>query len=177
MNNVGNYNNLDFNQKRVFYNGTATLAEGQVLCFQDNPNTTATDFGKGFPFTVQTPDSGNAIVFAGILAETSIGKTGPCFIDIIQPRSGDVIKVKVGRQADVAVNDILRLNYITGTVSSLSTLGAFEHFSTAVVSSTDFTVALQVALVKVEPLVRAIQSVASTTADSSLTSLVYVKFI
>lgn len=177
MNNVGTYNQQDFNILRVFYNGTATLAEGQILCFQDNPSTTATDRSKGFPFDVQTPDSGNALVFAGILAEESIGKTGPCFIDIVKPRPGDILKVKAGRQADVAVGDVLRLNYITGTVSSLSTLGAFEAFSTAVVSSTDFTVALQVALVKIEPLVRVLQSVASTTTDSSLTSLIWVKFI
>jgi len=178
MNNVGTYNQVEFNVRRVFYNGTATLAEGQILCFQDNPATTATDRSKGFPFDVQTPDSGNAKVFAGIVAEESIGKTGPCFIDIVVPRAGDILKVKVGRQADVAVDSLLRLNYITGTVSSLSTLGAFEHFSTAVVSSTDFTVALQIALVKaIDPLCRALESVASTTADSSLTSLVYVKFI
>lgn len=177
MNQIGTYNSLDTRERRVFYNGTATLAEGQILCFQDNPATTATDRSKGFPFDVQTPDSGNAKVFAGILAENSIGKVGPCFINIIAPLPGDVLKVKAGRQADAAVGDVLRLNYITGTVSSLSTLGAFEHFSTAVVSSTDMSVAQQVALVKVEPLVRVLESVASTTSDSSLTSLIFVRFM
>lgn len=177
MNQVGTYNNTELKVRRMFYNGTATLAEGQILCFQDNPATTATDRAKGFPFDVQTPDSSNALVFAGILAENSIGKVGPCYIDVVVPNAGDILKVKVGRNISIAVGDVLRLASVTGTVASLSTLGAFEHLSTALTSSTDYAVAPIIANTKIEPLVRALESVAASTSDASLTSLVYVKFL
>lgn len=176
MNQVGTYNFVDVIRRRVFYTGTATLAAGQALCYQDDPSPTSPDRVKGFPFDVQTPDAGNAKVFAGIVADTSVGRTGPCYIDIDVPRRGDILKVKVGRGANIAVGDVLRLNHVTGTVPSLSTLGAFEQLSAALVSSSDMSIPQQVTLVGFEPLVKALESVASTSA-SSQTALIWVKFL
>lgn len=173
MNNVGMYNQVDSPmQRRVYFVGTATLTAGQVLCYQENPATSLRT--KGYPFDVELPNSDNVRAVAGIVAETSVGKTGPGFIDIIVPRVGDILQVKANRGADIALGDLLKFNHLNGTIASASTLGAWDALTYA--SSTDYTVANNNAAMKIRPLVQALESLAST-ATSSAFSLIYAKFL
>lgn len=182
MNQVGTYNNQDFRIARVFFTGTATLAEGQSLCWQEQPATSAST--KGFPFDVELPNSDNLRVFAGIVAESSIGKTGPAYIDIVIPRPGDILKVLVTAQAgDLTKGNLLSLNNDVATNTDISlaafSLAALSSTATLAVPATDattLTITNSVAAFSaIQPLVRALESLASITLDGNR-RLLWVQF-
>lgn len=195
MNQVGMYNNRELRIERVFFSGTATLAEGQALCFQEDPASTSITTDSlfkvnKFPFNVQIPDTSNVRVFAGIVAPSSVGFTGPGYIDIVVPRDGDIIKVLASRAKDIAAGDLLSLEFDIATDTDNNTVAAFEQASdnqaltvasytlasaaTMTIAAINLTALLQTAE-KVAPLVRALESLASTSTDGSR-SLIWVKF-
>lgn len=166
------YNNEDLKIKRLYFAGTETLTAGQPLCYQENPATSAQS--KGFPFDVEVPNSSNRGAFAGIVAESSVGVTGPAYIDVIIPRPGDVIQVKVSRAADVAVGTILKLNNDIDTTSAVQ--AAFDPLAAATVT-TSVAGSDSAAIFKELPaLVVPLESVASTSTNGAV-NLTWVRFL
>lgn len=210
------YNDRDYQISRFYFTGTTTLRAGQALCFQQSPtSTTATIAARGFnsavknfPFDVKIPDANNhggastPSVFAGIVAPQSVGFTGPGYIDVIVPKSGDILQVATAQNADIALGDILMWGNIVGTnagtsdgagvaysgaqgtVSSqlaLSQLGGFAAYTFPITSSTDMASAALagniISGLKQQPLVQALESLASSTASTSVRTLLWVKFL
>lgn len=167
------YNRPEVTTQRVYYSGTETLVAGAPLCFEPSPNTTA--YSKGFPFDVQSPVTANRTVFAGLVADGSAGVTGPAYIDLIIPRSGEVHKVQVSRAADVAVGAILKLNADLDTTASQG-LAGFDALADSTVA-TSVAESVVVALLKESPaLVQVLESVASTATNNTRTAA-WVKFL
>ncbi len=216
MNQVGQYSSRDYQISRFYFTGTTKLQAGQALCFMQSPATTNTatqprgfaSAVKSFPFDVKIPDANNhggattPSVFAGIVAESSVGFVGPGYVDVIVPQAGDIIQVATGQNADIALADILMWGNVVGTnattggtiglaysgalgtVSSqlaLSQLGAFAAYTFPVTSLADVSSANFIANVisglKQAPLVQALESLASSTASTSARALVWVKFL
>lgn len=214
MNQIGTYNGRDYQITRFYFTGTTTLGRGQSLAFMEVATTSSAPIVpnagsyanavRSFPFDVKIPDANNhssttASVFAGIVAESSVGKTGPGYIDVIVPKPGDIIQVAVSQSAAIAVGDLLKLNNTVGTITTLagvaysgagatissqlssSNLGAFDAFSFAVTSSTDVQTsnlnANFVSAFKVQPLVQALESIASVDTSTSTRALMWVRFI
>lgn len=95
--------------RTVWYGGTSTLQEGQVVVY-DTSDTTAPVSNSWDPSVDPGPNQisptsnrslrGNNVTdvtsaltggMAGLVAAGSGGKTGPTFIDIVVPRRGDVV--------------------------------------------------------------------------------------
>jgi hypothetical protein len=194
MNQVGTYNFRDYQVSRFYYIGTSTLVAGQALCFKSTPTTISSSaigtggFIKAFPFdvdlpttsTTEGPVTGNMRRVAGIVAPQSVGLTGPCFVDVIVPRPGDILQVLVGGlSADLTANEILQLDFSINTGGG-STQAAFDLFTVA--SSTAYNATQLAVFVKLFPLAQALESLASTLAGSTITTattrqLVWVKFV
>ena len=210
MNQVGVNQQRDYQIARVFFTGTTTLGRGQSLSFMEVATTSSapliSNVGsfanavKSFPFDVKIPDANNnavtgtkPAVFAGIVAEQSVGKTGPCYIDIVVPKAGDILQVAVSQSASIAVGDLLKLNNTVGTQTtlagiaysgagaslssqlSISNLAAFDALTFA--SSSDLTAASLSTALRIQPLVQALESIASVDTSTSTRALVYVKFL
>jgi hypothetical protein len=68
----------------VYYAGTDQLLEGYALCWDVSGATvSATDIKTRLMNQVVKPATANLMAFAGLLAATSSGKTGPTFIDLV----------------------------------------------------------------------------------------------
>ena len=87
------YNGGDLpSTKRVYYNGTDTLLEGQALCYDTDDTAapvTGGTLGRNRGAIVTKPATAVLGGFAGIVL-TPI--TGPGWIDILVPKRGDVFK-------------------------------------------------------------------------------------
>lgn len=88
------YKTNKISKKRVYYEGTDTLLEGYLLCY--NYDTTTDRDGdtiaegsqcNGRYLKVEKPSTNNANFFAGVVAAESANKVGPCEITIIEPTS------------------------------------------------------------------------------------------
>jgi hypothetical protein len=91
------YNGQELEIQRFYFTGTTTLAEGQILAYQEL--TTGTT--KGLGVDVEVLSSDNITVPAGIVPLNMDGVIGPGYIDLIVPRRGDIIKVLCDGTTDV----------------------------------------------------------------------------
>ena len=84
--------------RRVYYTGTATLIKGGVLAYATQATLAAFTKGPGVDVAI----SGGAVneLFAGIVADDSVGVTDPAWINIIVPRGGDVVWCAVAAATD-----------------------------------------------------------------------------
>jgi hypothetical protein len=94
-------------KKRVYFEGSTSLKEGQPLCYNfdttDNilnwsgsaiSTTTAEGSqNEGKFLRVEVPGTGNIQWFAGVVTQKDAGRTGPCWIDIIVP-NGAIVPVR-----------------------------------------------------------------------------------
>lgn len=103
--------------KRVYYGGTTPLKKGQPVCYVEDANIfVASDPGVGETddrglsrgVQVETPTSNSLKFFAGIVSDGDAGKS-EAWIDIIQPRRGDVLEIRVEGTTDIAVGDGLEV--------------------------------------------------------------------
>jgi hypothetical protein len=87
--------------RRVYYSGTSTILEGMPVCY-NNDRTTDMDGNtvaagtenNGRFMDVEDPITANLEFFAGVIREGSYGsKTGPAWIDILTPGSGQPISI------------------------------------------------------------------------------------
>jgi len=167
------YNKTNVRVERVYFTGTETLAEGQPLCFQESPATASST--KGFPFDVEVPNSANRAVFAGIVASSSVGVTGPAYIDIFVPQKGDVLQVLVSKAADVAAGVLIKLNEDLDTTTDTGDAG-WDALAAATVT-TSVAGSVSALLFKELPnLAVTLESVASTSVNNSR-SLAWVRFL
>jgi hypothetical protein len=75
--------------KRVYYEGSDTLGTGYALCYNQDYGTAAeADVSRAK--RVEKPSTSNNMFFAGVVAPSSGGLVGPCWIDIILPGSKSV---------------------------------------------------------------------------------------
>lgn len=89
----------DLQFKTVWYGGTSTLKEGQIVAY-DTSDTTAPVTAAASPTATternvrgrRVVDPATAVLggFAGVITAQSAGAVGPCFIEIIVPRKGDI---------------------------------------------------------------------------------------
>ncbi len=166
------YNHREVRVERFYFTGTETLTAGQPLCFQESPATASST--KGFGFDVEIPNTANRLVFAGIVAPSSVGKQGPGYIDVIVPRPGDILQVKVSRGADVALGTLLKLNEdIDSTATSTAAFDLHTMDTTAASVAGSIIANL---LQELPGLAQNLESVASTSTVGA-TNLTYVKFI
>ena len=76
--------------KRVYYEGTDTIKNGYALCYNRDYGTAA-DVDWSRASHVEKPASGNLLNFAGLVTGLpSAGKTGPCRLNIVDAREGQV---------------------------------------------------------------------------------------
>lgn len=74
-----NVDQADTRRVRAYYGGTATLpSAGAFFCFTDAPTNSAQ-----LGFEVVKPATAFLANFAGILAPSHYGKTGPCYVELI----------------------------------------------------------------------------------------------
>jgi len=88
------YKTNKVSKKRVYYQGTDTLLEGYLLCYNYDygydldGDVIAEGAGNSARFlAVEKPTTANAPFFAGIVAAESANKTGPCWVTIIEPHN------------------------------------------------------------------------------------------
>jgi hypothetical protein len=77
--------------KTVWYAGTDTLQEGYLLCYDVAASPTDSIPRQRLGQQVVKPATANLMAFAGVVTPESAGKTGPCFVDILVPRTGEFV--------------------------------------------------------------------------------------
>lgn len=83
------YRSEKISTKRVYYTGGDTLQEGYLLCYNRDSTSTggsagAADLARAYE--VEKPAAGNLKYFAGVVGAEDAGKTGPCWISLIEPQ-------------------------------------------------------------------------------------------
>lgn len=157
-----------FDLRKVYFVGTNTLVEGQPLCYQEiKANST-----KGYGMDVEIPNTDNERYFAGIVAPSSVGVVGPAYIDIIVPRPGDIMEVLISNGADLAVGDLLKMNFDVPTLAGAE-LGAFDLAMALAASTTTSGSTIANALLKG---ICRVANVSVASSASSARVLRYVKF-
>ena len=81
------YNSEDIKTKRVYFTGTDTLQAGYALCYDRDSGTASAD-EEDRHTDVEKPTAANLWDFAGIVSPSDGGKTGPCWLSIMQPNGG-----------------------------------------------------------------------------------------
>lgn len=74
--------------KTVWYAGADVLQKGYALAYDVAATVAATDPKTRLGNQVVKPATANLFAFAGLVADGSAGKQGPCFVDIIEPEPG-----------------------------------------------------------------------------------------
>ena len=110
-------NQLAQRVETVYFADSTKLREGQVLCFEplddsavNKPGTDDKGKDTWLGNRVAAIDAANKAYFAGIVHPSSVGKTGPGWVDIIVPQAGEFVQVEVDGDTDVAVDDSLELD-------------------------------------------------------------------
>jgi hypothetical protein len=105
---MGQYNaNQDVRVVRRYFTGTTTLRSGQVLCFDPSATKTDADPKLRLGSAVQVISASNKLLPAGIVPDNEAGKVGPCFVELQEPQSGDMVDAEVDGTTDVAAGDFL----------------------------------------------------------------------
>jgi hypothetical protein len=74
--------------RRAYYVGSDALREGYLLCYNRDSNAgggSAADADLARAQEVEKPAEGNLAFFAGVVGAEDAGKTGPCWITLIEP--------------------------------------------------------------------------------------------
>lgn len=79
------YSSEKVSKKRVYYTGSDTLGEGYCLCY-DRDYGTASEADIDRAVRVEKPAAGNLRYFAGVVTAEDAGRTGPCWVTVIEPQ-------------------------------------------------------------------------------------------
>lgn len=94
---------------RFYFSGTTKLRKGQSLTYDLTATKAATD--PNTRLGVQVVDiaaaAGNKNAIAGVV-DADAGKTGPCYVELLQPIPGDVFDVETDGTTDIAAGDVLK---------------------------------------------------------------------
>ncbi len=112
------YNSEALHRKRVWYAGTDRLLAGYCLCY-DRDYGTATAGNAGRAYRVEKPaaDGSNLRYFAGVVAEGDAGKTGPCWVTIVEPAAGAGRLAPVHTDQDCTLG-VTRLAVVAGSYAA-----------------------------------------------------------
>jgi hypothetical protein len=99
--------NQDVRPVRRYFTGTTVLRAGQVLCYDPSATKTDADPKLRLGSAVQAISASNKKLIAGIVSDSSAGLTGPCFVEVVEPQSGDMVDAEVDGTTDVAAGDPL----------------------------------------------------------------------
>ena len=172
------------NIEKRYYTGSQTMAQGQVLCYQESPATASVT--KGFGMDVEIPNTTNEAYFCGVVAPTSEGETGPAYIDVIIPKKKDMIQVLCSDIRAIAVGDVLMLDEDVPSATQTNGEGGLAAITldvgTISVSAAQSVIlaaatAQMIAMQKVV-LAKAMQSLASCTGTAARArTLKWVQFL
>ena len=106
------YETPDVPMARAYYSGTDQLTRGALLAYASDASGAHADF-KGFQpgMAVEKPAGSDDHFFAGVVADSSVGITGPAWIDIQRPRPGDVVTIAVAADIDTGDGVVLQAQY------------------------------------------------------------------
>ncbi len=117
---VAQYNaSQDIKTTRKYFVGTTALRKGQILHYVENAtlaesDTSAPDVKNRRGNAVEVPTTENLAYFAGVVSDSDAGKTGPCFVELLQPQQGDVLEVEGDGTTDITAGDICQPNVSAG---------------------------------------------------------------
>lgn len=106
----------DIKTIRRYFTGTTTIRKGQIFHYDQAATKTDADPKLRLGQAVQAVAAGNVKFMAGIAPESEAGKVGPCFVELLQPQSMDVLDVEVDGTADVAAGDFLEPDNTKGAL-------------------------------------------------------------
>lgn len=110
------YGNISTPTKRVYYTGTAQLATGYAFCYDHDATGDGADEADPVrALHVEKPSASNNLWFAGVLAPMSSGKTGPCWVEIIEP----------GNYCEIYANENCTIN--TSFITFVTTQWYFDN--------------------------------------------------
>lgn len=159
MFNVIAYNTQSIEVARKWYTGLTAIRQGEVICFDNAsdcllPNN-STYYDPTMPIigpaaaqisrfhalgnSVTYPsDSGTGTGF-GIAADSSIGKVGPCWIDVMVPKRGDIMLVELigDGSSHPAVGDSMEIDYTNDCMKYDAAVAAGLAFSAVFVGKAD----------------------------------------
>lgn len=114
---VAQYNgNQDIKATRKYFNGTTVLRKGQILHYDQAASKTDADPKLQLGNVVKVVSASNIKFLAGIVPDTEAGKTGPCWVELLQPHAGDVVDAETDGTTDIAAGDALEPD---GTLGAL----------------------------------------------------------
>lgn len=131
--------NQDIKTVRRYFSGTTTLRKGQILHYKQDATKTDTDPKLRLGSNVQAVASGNVKFLAGVVPDTEAGKVGPCYVELLQPQSGDVLDIEVDGTTDVAVGDFLEPDATLGCLIKGTAAAGDNLFIAFEVNATDAT--------------------------------------
>lgn len=79
------YKSEKVSPRRVYYTGSDTLLEGYCLCYDRDYGTAAAE-EVARAYRVEKPDATNLKYFAGVVSDEDAGRTGPCWVTILEPQ-------------------------------------------------------------------------------------------
>ncbi|HUU59217.1 MAG TPA: hypothetical protein VMZ50_06720 [Phycisphaerae bacterium] len=115
------YKSEKVSKKRVYYTGGDTLQEGYCLSYdRDYGTASASEIARAY--RVEKPAAANLKYFAGVVAEEDSGKTGPCWVSVIepQPNPGRLVKVYTDQDCTLGTTKLAVQNasYAAGAAGS-----------------------------------------------------------
>ena len=108
--------NQDIRTVRRYFVGGTALRNGQILCYQENASETNEDPKLRLGHAVEAINSDNLKFLAGVVSASDAGKVGPCFVELIQPQSADVVDAETDGTVAIVVGDLLELDDTLGAL-------------------------------------------------------------
>lgn len=136
----------DIKVTRKYFVGTTVLRKGQIIFYQENASATDADPNLRLGNAVEAVNTDNVGGFAGVVPDGEAGKTGPCFVELLQPQVGDVLQAEIDGTTNVAAGDLLEPDATLGALIK-ATAGAgdvlfrsFEAYTTDATKSAKWVV-------------------------------------
>ncbi|NLW87295.1 MAG: hypothetical protein GXY38_10525 [Planctomycetes bacterium] len=109
------YNSEDLTHRKVYYAGEDTLKAGYCLCY-DRSFGQANEAAPARAYRVVKPAEGNIRYFAGVVADDQDGRTGPCWVTVVEPAlPGRLVKVFTNQNCTLGVT---RLGLVAGSYAA-----------------------------------------------------------
>jgi len=106
----------DIRTVRRYFIGTTVLRRGQILHYNELATKTDATPELRLGQAVEAVNTDNVKFFAGVVSDSDAGKTGPCFVEVLCPQSGDVLDAEADGTTDIAIGDFLEPD---GTLGAL----------------------------------------------------------
>lgn len=109
------YNSEDLTHRKVYYAGEDTLKAGYCLCY-DRSFGQAAEATPARAYRVVKPAEDNIRYFAGVVADDQDGRTGPCWVTVVEPAMpGRLARVFTNQNCTLGVT---RLGLVAGSYAA-----------------------------------------------------------